>query len=96
MTRIMLGTASAVVLAVLTAGSSFGAEDVRRVYLSEPQIKVIDKKCLTCHNRKRIDEAVHQKKDMDKIIKRMEAKGVILTDTEHRVMGHFGKDNPLK
>jgi hypothetical protein len=83
-------------LAALTAGPAFGDEDVRKIQLSEPQLKVIENKCLVCHNRKRIDEAVRQKKDMAGIIKRMEAKGVRLTDSEHRVMGHFGTESPLK
>jgi hypothetical protein len=96
MTRTMMVTASGMILAALTAGQAFGAEDVRKVRLSEPQLRVIEKKCLVCHNRQRIDEAVQQKKDMSVIIKLMEAKGVRLTATEHRVMGHFGTESPLK
>jgi hypothetical protein len=92
----MLAAASGMMLAALTAGPVFGAEDVRKVRLSEPQLRVIEKKCLDCHNRQRIDEAVRQNKDMAAIIKRMESKGVIVTDSEHRVMGHFGIDSPLK
>jgi hypothetical protein len=95
MTRTMVVTAC-MMLAALTAGVASGAEDVRKIHLSEPQLKVIENKCLVCHNRQRIDEAVRQKKDMAGIIKRMESKGVRLTDTEHRVMGHFGTESPLK
>jgi hypothetical protein len=96
MTRVMPAAASALLLAAFAAGPAFGAEDVRKVRLSEPQLKVIEKKCLVCHNRQRIDEAVQKNKDMAGIIKRMETKGVRLTETEHRVMGHFGTDSPLK
>ena len=96
MTRVMPAAASALLLAAFAAGPSFGAEDLRKVRLSEPQLKVIESKCLACHNRQRIDEAVQKKQDMAVIIKRMETKGVRLTETEHRVMGHFGTDSPLK
>ena len=50
-------------------------EDVRGVKTSPPELKVIDEKCLNCHNRKRIDDAVKERKDMEKILLLMEKKG---------------------
>ncbi len=78
------------------AVSAFAQEDVRKVKLTPPQQKVIDEKCLVCHNKKRIEAAINERKDMEKILRRMEVKGVVLTDTERRVMGHFWPQQPLK
>jgi hypothetical protein len=80
---------------LLCAVAAF-AEDVRKVKLTPPQQKVIDEKCLVCHNKKRIEAAINERKDMEKILRRMEVKGVVLTDTERRVMGHFWPQQPLK
>jgi hypothetical protein len=65
------------------------AEDVRGVKLRQQELKVIEEKCLVCHNRQRIDAAAAEKRDMDKILRRMEQKGVVLTERERQVMGHF-------
>jgi hypothetical protein len=81
---------------LLCAVSAFAQEDVRKVKLTPPQQKVIDEKCLVCHNKKRIEAAIQERKDMEKILRRMEVKGVILTDTERSVMGHFWPQQPLK
>ena len=78
------------------AVAAFAQEDVRKVKLTEPQQKVIGEKCLVCHNQKRIEAAIAGRKDMDKILRRMEVKGAVLTDTERRVMGHFWPQQPLK
>ena len=43
---------------LLCAVSAFAQEDVRKVKLTPPQQKVIDEKCLVCHNRKRIEAAI--------------------------------------
>ena len=75
---------------------AFAQEDVRKVKLTEPQQKVIGEKCLVCHNQKRIEAAIEGRKDMDKILRRMEVKGAVLTDTERRVMGHLWPQQPLK
>jgi predicted nucleotide-binding protein (sugar kinase/HSP70/actin superfamily) len=78
------------------AVAAFAQEDVRKVKLTPPQQKVIDEKCLVCHNKKRIEAAIKERKDMEKILRRMEVKGAVLTDTERRVMGHFWPQQPLK
>jgi len=81
---------------LLCAVAAFAQEDVRKVKLTPPQQKVIGEKCLVCHNKKRIEAAINERKDMEKILRRMEVKGVVLTDTERRVMGHFWPQQPLK
>ena len=78
------------------AVAAFAQEDVRKVKLTPPHQKVIEEKCMVCHNTKRIEAAIKERKDMEKILRRMEAKGVVLTDTERRVMGHFWPQQPLK
>lgn len=78
---------AAMLLAVLAG--TVAAEDVRGVKLRQQELKVIEEKCLVCHNRQRIDAAAAEKRDMDKILRRMEQKGVVLTEQERQVMGHF-------
>lgn len=95
MTRGTLCAGMAMILAALAA-PALGQQDVRKVKLSEPALKVIEEKCLVCHNKKRIDAAIKERKDMEKILRRMEKKGVVLTEDERRVMGHFQFEKPLK
>lgn len=83
-------------VALLCAAPAAAQEDVRKVKLSQPALQVIEEKCLVCHNRKRIDEAVKKRKDMEKIVRQMEKKGVVLTEAERRVMGHFQSERPFK
>ncbi len=75
---------------------SAAREDVRGVNLSPPELKVIDEKCLTCHNRKLIDEAVRERKDMEKVLAAMEKKGVVLTENDRKVIGHFWQQRLFK
>ena len=94
----MVRIVSAVVL-LLAAGQSWGVgsqQEVMGVSSKEMALKVIDEKCLVCHNRKRIDAAVKSRRDMEKILVQMEKKGVALTERERQVMGHFWGRNPLK
>jgi hypothetical protein len=85
-----------VLIALLCAVPAFAQEDVRKVQLTQPELKVIEVKCLVCHNRERIDAAVKQQKDRDKILLQMEQKGVVLTDGERRVIGHFWPQRSFK
>jgi hypothetical protein len=73
----------------LLAPSAFGQEDVRSVKLHQQGLKVIEEKCLVCHNRQRIDAAIKERKDMERVMSRMEKKGVVVTEKERRVIGHF-------
>ena len=58
--------------------------------------QVIDTRCLTCHNRQVIDDALKQQKDMEKITKSMEKKGARLTEKERSVLNIFWNQNPYK
>lgn len=75
-----------------------GAEDTRRIdyQYQEKGLKVIEEKCLVCHNRKRIEEASRSHQDMEKVQRQMEQKGVVLSDKEKQVMGVFWRQNPFK
>ncbi|WP_232278959.1 hypothetical protein [Geotalea uraniireducens] len=57
---------------------------------------MIDEKCLACHNRQKIEAALKERKNMEKITQRMEKKGVVLSDRDRQVLGHFWQQNPLK
>ena len=61
-----------------------------------PELKVIDEKCLICHNRKRIDDAVKERHDMEQILSLMEKKGVVLTESDRSVIGHFWQQKLFK
>jgi hypothetical protein len=71
-------------------------EDVRGISLPPAENKIIDEKCLGCHNRQKIDAAVKQRKNMEKIMRQMEEKGATLTEADRQVLGHFWQQNPLK
>lgn len=85
-------------LLIVTAGLSVAAtrSDVQGVSYREQGLKVVEGKCLVCHNRQRIDVAIKSKQDMDKVLNQMEKKGVALSDKERMVMGHFWEKSPLK
>ncbi len=57
---------------------------------------IIDEKCVACHNRQRIESAIRKNKDMIKIQKRMEVKGVALTENERSVLSHVWRQNPFR
>lgn len=71
-------------------------EDVRRVKLRQQGLKVIEEKCLVCHSRARIDEAMRERRELEKIMRRMEQKGAVLTEREREVMGHFWQQKVFK
>ena len=68
---------------------AFAETDVRGVAPQQEGLKVIEEKCLVCHNRQRIDDAVKDRRRMESILKAMEQKGVTVTEQERKVMGHF-------
>jgi hypothetical protein len=84
--RVMAPGAPALALFATVAAAQ---EDVRGVKLPQQELKVIEEKCLVCHNRQRIDAAAKEQRDMENILRRMEQKGVTLTEQDRRVMGHF-------
>ena len=81
----------------LAADPPFAGKDLGAVTGGEFTPKqVIDAKCLTCHNRQVIDNALKQNKDMEKITKSMEKKGARLTEKERSVLNIFWNQNPYK
>lgn len=95
----MKGSAQTVALALLLCGAAvFGAtrEEVQGIAYHEQGLKVVEEKCLFCHNRQRIDASIKSRQDMEKVLKKMEGKGVVLTDKDRQVMGHFWKKSPFK
>ncbi|RNC72286.1 MAG: hypothetical protein ED859_02835 [Desulfuromonadales bacterium] len=97
MARIMgitgIVTLALTVLAVLPAR---GEEDVRGWTFRQQGIKVLDEKCIACHNRQRIDAAIRERKDMEQITRRMEQKGARLSEGDRSVLGVFWKQSPFK
>jgi hypothetical protein len=90
MTTQILRFVFSILLATLPMSQAKALEDVRGVKLrGEEGAKVIEEKCLACHNRQRIDNAIKEREEMVQVIKRMEKKGVVLTEKEHHVIGHF-------
>lgn len=79
--------AFAVIIASVTQASA--QQEVRGVKLQGEASKVFDDKCLACHNRRLIDEAVRNRREMNQVLNNMEKKGVSLTEKERRVIGHF-------
>lgn len=93
--RVIMLLGSSLLLVVSSAVAAT-REDVQGIAYREQGLKVVEEKCLACHNRQRIDQAVKSRRDMEKVLRQMEQKGVTLTDKEKMVMGHFWKKSPLK
>ncbi len=89
-------TLSLLLLATAMPAWGVSPKDVMGVAPREPALKVIDEKCLTCHNRQRIEAASRQRKNMELITRQMEKKGVVLTEKDREVLGHFWQKNPFK
>ena len=94
----MRSIVGAVVLLAVSGSLASAASraDVQGITYRDQGLKVIEEKCLNCHNSQRIDAAIEERRDMEKTLKAMEKKGVVLTDREKMVMGHFWKKNPLR
>ena len=87
---------SATLLSIMFALGASAEEDVRKVQIAPPELKVIEEKCLVCHNKDLIDQAIKERKDREKVLQHMEKKGVVLTDAERQVMGHFWQQEPFR
>jgi cytochrome c peroxidase len=57
--------------------------------------QVIDTKCTVCHTRERVDIAIKKRQDLEKIQKRMQERGAVLSESDKRVLGTFW-GSPLK
>jgi hypothetical protein len=84
-----------ILLALVSPGRGANRQEVLGVASRQPALKVIDEKCLACHNRQRIETAARDRRDMERIVRRMERKGVALTEKERQVLGHFWQKNPF-
>lgn len=78
-----------IMLATVVASATLAQEDVRGVKLRDEGLKVIEEKCLVCHNQQRIDAAIKERREVEQILRRMGKKGVFLTERERQVMSHF-------
>jgi hypothetical protein len=85
-----------VFISVVITVSASAQQDVRGIRLRNDATRVFDEKCLGCHNRKLIDEAVKERRDINQILKEMEKKGVFLTDKEKKAIGHFSGQKVFK
>jgi hypothetical protein len=75
--------------AILSATPLSAGQDIRGVNPQKETTGVIEEKCLVCHNRQRIEQAVRERKEMEDVLGRMRGKGVVLSEKERSVMGHF-------
>lgn len=71
------------------------AHDVRGWNPQTDANDVIDSKCKGCHSRERIETAAASRQDLRDVVRKMEKKGVVLTDKEKEVLGIFWK-TPFK
>jgi hypothetical protein len=76
-------------IALLSAYPLPAGQDVRGVSPEKEATGVIEQKCLVCHNRQRIDQAVRERREMEDVLGRMRGKGAVLSEKERSVMGHF-------
>jgi hypothetical protein len=89
MTQIKPFVISFAVSVFFSASFASGQQDVRGVRLQGEASKIFEEKCLSCHNRKLIDEAVMERREMDQVLHSMEKKGVTLTRKEREVLGVY-------
>ena len=51
--------------------------------------EVIDARCTVCHTRERVDIAIKQRQELERIEQRMLERGAVLTERDKRVLGTF-------
>ena len=76
-----------------TSGHSLGS--VTGGHFGKAQA-VIQKRCISCHSEKVIEDAIASGKNMQQIQQRMEQKGVRLSANDRTVLGVFWQQTPLK
>jgi hypothetical protein len=96
--RILFAAAAAALLATALPAAGNGGSNLGAVTGGDvrPEQRLIEDKCLGCHNEKRIKEARKQQKNMEAILQLMEKKGVVLTDRDREVLQHFWKAKAFK
>jgi hypothetical protein len=71
-------------------------DDAMKVKPRQEGLKVFEEKCLVCHNRQRIDAAVKERKDVERVMRQMEKQGAVLTEKDRQVIGHFWQQKLYK
>jgi hypothetical protein len=83
--------------AALPAWGVMQAEELgahRLLGLGEFQ-QVIDTKCTVCHTRERVDVAIRERRNLEKIEQQMLERGAVLSERDRKVLGTFW-GSPLK
>ena len=85
-------TVCSLFIVVSTAKASDQNNNTSGVYFKSAH-EIIDKKCTVCHSKDKINIAINSGRDMDKILKSMENRGVHLSSNENEVLGIFWKQS---
>jgi hypothetical protein len=57
--------------------------------------RVVDISCTLCHTRERVDVAMRERQDMERLQRQMEERGAVLSERDKAVLGTFW-GSPLK
>jgi cytochrome c553 len=57
--------------------------------------ETIEARCTVCHTRERVDEAMRNQADLDKLLQHMVERGAILSERDRKVLGTFW-GSPMK
>jgi hypothetical protein len=57
--------------------------------------RVIDERCTVCHTRERVDVAIRNRQNREKLQQQMEERGAVLNERDKSVLGTFWGD-PMK
>ena len=83
------------VTSALAQGREVKNLGAHRMFSTQEFEKVIDTRCTICHTRQRVDIAIRERKNMEKIEQQMLHHGAVLSPREKEVLGAFWGD-PLK
>jgi hypothetical protein len=84
-------------LLMLLASSALAVASVPAHHLTgtEEFDKILDERCTVCHSRERVDVAIRDRQDMEKLQQQMEERGAVLNERDKAVLGTFW-GSPLK
>jgi hypothetical protein len=57
--------------------------------------QILDERCTVCHSRDRVDIAIRERQDLEKLQRQMEERGAVLNERDKSVLGTFW-GSPLK
>lgn len=73
-----------------TAGAVTDAvHDPHRMLSNEDFQQTIEARCIICHTRDRIDQAMGEDEDLDALLQRMIERGAVLSERDKKVLGTF-------